>query len=75
MSQQQYEQQGARRQWAAPEPPELEQSEVVGYGCPYCGTVYSTERSQCDGSDISCCGEKGHCEPYTRAMEDSDGNE
>lgn len=48
-------------------------SEVIGYACPFCGTVYSTSRSNCDGGDLACCGEVGHCEPYTKEQEDADG--
>lgn len=46
----------------------------VGYVCPYCGTAYATSRSESGtGGDIACCGEVGHCEPYTKAQEDADG--
>ncbi len=37
---------------------------LLGFTCPYCGELYSTER--CDagtGQTILCCGEL-HCEPY-----------
>jgi predicted RNA-binding Zn-ribbon protein involved in translation (DUF1610 family) len=45
---------------------QLEQQEhVSAYGCPYCGKVYSRESTQCDGADIFCCSEIGHCEPIT----------
>jgi len=36
---------------------------LVGYSCPYCGTVYAKSRSESGtGGDIACCGEVGHCE-------------
>lgn len=58
MSRAQYEQQGAREAWE-------QQEQVTGYvECPYCSAVYSLERSDCDGTDLVCCGEIGHCTPY-----------
>ena len=43
--------------------------EIVGYECPFCGTVYSLESSNAEGGDIVCCGEIGHCTPYTLEIE------
>ena len=30
--------------------------------CPYCGTVKPSENHT--GSDVACCGERGHAIPY-----------
>ena len=38
--------------------------EIACYECPYCGTVYAHSQSNCDGTDLVCCGERGHCTPY-----------
>lgn len=48
---------------------EQQEQEVTGFWCPYCGTVYPKDRSECDTvSTIVCCGEM-HCEPYTLELE------
>jgi hypothetical protein len=44
---------------------ELEQQEQ-GYECPFCGAIYTTEQTDCDGTDLVCCGEVGHCTPITQ---------
>lgn len=31
--------------------------------CPYCGSTHRSPTNLVTGSDISCCGEVGHCEP------------
>ena len=48
---------------------EQQESEVTGFECPFCATVYAVSRSDCDGTDLVCCGEIGECVPYYGEME------
>jgi hypothetical protein len=44
---------------------EEQEQQITGYSCPFCDTIYAISRSDCDGTDIACCGEVGRCTPMT----------
>ena len=41
----------------------MDKQQMNGYECPYCGTVKPSENGT--GSDVICCGERGHTIPVS----------